>query len=73
MGLEVLFDDRTDVSPGQKFTDADLIGIPLRVIISPKTIEGGYFEVKERASGEVGNVASLQEIVEIVGQLLSEF
>jgi prolyl-tRNA synthetase len=46
-GLEVLFDDRVE-SPGVKFNDADLIGIPLRVTISPRTLEGGNVEFKRR-------------------------
>ncbi|MBN1367767.1 MAG: proline--tRNA ligase [Dehalococcoidales bacterium] len=46
-GLEVLFDDRTD-SPGVKFGDADLLGIPLRVTISPRTLEKNTVEVKWR-------------------------
>jgi prolyl-tRNA synthetase len=57
MGIEVLCDDR-DVRAGEKFADADLLGIPLRIIISEKTIEKGEFEVKERASG---NVSMLNE------------
>ncbi len=46
-GVEVLYDDR-DARPGQKFADADLIGIPLRVVVSPKTLEAGGYEVKGR-------------------------
>jgi len=46
-GVEVLFDDRTD-SPGIKFNDADLLGIPLRVTISPRTLEKNSVEVKWR-------------------------
>ena len=46
-GLEVLFDDRTD-SPGIKFSDADLLGIPLRVTVSPRTLEKNTVEVKWR-------------------------
>src|SRR3972149_1897008 len=46
-GVEVLYDDR-DVSAGEKFADADLIGIPLRAAISEKT--GGKIELKERNS-----------------------
>ncbi len=45
-GVEVLFDDREDVSAGAKFADADLIGIPYRVVISKKT--GDKLEVKKR-------------------------
>ena len=50
-GLEVLFDDRRD-SPGIKFNDADLLGIPLRVTISPRTLEKGSVELKRRAEKE---------------------
>ncbi len=51
-GIEVLFDDR-DARAGEKFADSDLIGIPMRVIVSEKTLKEGKFEVKERKSGEV--------------------
>lgn len=46
-GVEVLFDDR-DVRAGEKFADADLIGIPLRMVVSDKTLEMGKVEVKGR-------------------------
>ena len=51
-GLEVLYDDRTDISPGFKFKDADLLGMPLQVIVSEKNLARGVFEVKVRATGE---------------------
>ena len=50
--IEVLFDDR-DLRPGEKFADSDLLGIPLRIIVSEKTIMSSEYEVKERASGKV--------------------
>ncbi len=50
-GVEVLYDDR-DARAGEKFADADLIGIPLRVVIGSKSLESGKLEVKERASGK---------------------
>ncbi len=46
-GIEVLYDDREE-SPGIKFNDADLIGIPLRVVISPRTLQSDSAEVKWR-------------------------
>jgi prolyl-tRNA synthetase len=46
-GFEVLFDDRVE-SPGVKFNDADLIGIPFRVTMSPRTLEGQNVEFKRR-------------------------
>lgn len=50
-GLEVLFDDR-DERPGVKFNDADLIGIPLRLTVSQRSLEAGGVEFKGRASEE---------------------
>ncbi len=50
-GLAVLLDDRAD-SPGVKFADADLIGVPLRVTVSKKAAEQGGVEVKRRAEAE---------------------
>jgi len=49
--VEVLFDDRDDVSAGEKFSDCDLIGIPYRVVISKKT--GDLLEVKRRGKNEI--------------------
>ncbi len=46
-GLEVLFDDRAD-SPGIKFNDADLLGIPIRLTVSPRLLKTGSIEVKRR-------------------------
>ena len=47
-GIEVLFDDRDDLRAGEKFADADLIGIPYRVIVSEKTAENDSAEIKKR-------------------------
>jgi len=47
-GKEVLYDDREDISPGEKFAESDLIGIPERWIISPKTLRSNSIEVKNR-------------------------
>jgi prolyl-tRNA synthetase len=49
--IAVLYDDR-DVRAGEKFADADLLGIPYRVVISEKTIAGGSFEFKARNNQE---------------------
>jgi prolyl-tRNA synthetase len=49
--IEVLLDDR-DERPGVKFKDCDLLGIPLRVVIGPKTLAAGNAEVRHRRSGE---------------------
>ena len=55
-GVEVLYDDR-DVRPGEKFADSDLIGIPLRVVVSEKSLEKGGYEIKERATGKTSILA----------------
>jgi prolyl-tRNA synthetase len=55
-GLSVLFDDRRKVSPGVKFKDAELIGVPTIVVVG-KGLVDGVVEVKDRASGEGENVA----------------
>jgi len=51
-GVEVLCDDRA-LRPGEKFADSDLLGLPLRIVISEKTLSSGDFEVKERMGGKV--------------------
>jgi len=51
-GIEALYDDR-DLRAGQKFGDADLMGIPYRVVVSAKTVESGKHECKKRTESEV--------------------
>jgi prolyl-tRNA synthetase len=52
-GIEVLYDNREDIRPGEKFADADLIGIPLRVVVSKKTLEQNCVEIKKRDEGKI--------------------
>ena len=54
-GVDVLYDDR-DARPGVKFADMDLIGIPHRVVVSPKALESDTVEYKARSAGEATNV-----------------
>jgi len=63
-GLEVLYDDRNE-STGVKFNDADLLGIPLRVTISPRSLEKGCVEVKWRSE----NKAELVVLDEAAGKI----
>ncbi|MBI3627877.1 MAG: hypothetical protein HY220_04030 [Candidatus Sungbacteria bacterium] len=56
---DALIDDRDGVSAGEKFADADLIGIPYRVVISEKTLKGGGVEIKKRNETEVHIKSSL--------------
>lgn len=64
-GIEVLYDDREDVSHGEKFADADLIGCPWRVLVSQKTLDKNSVEFKARASSE----SELVEISELISKL----
>ena len=65
-GMETLWDDR-DLSAGEKFADADLMGMPYRIVVSKKTIESGTYEVKVRNTGEVEyrNESDLQSMLQI--------
>ena len=63
-GLEVLLDDRLKVSPGVKFKDAELLGMPTAVVIG-RGLATGVVEIRDRASGEVREV-SPQEVVDAV-------
>lgn len=70
-GIEVLFDDRQE-SPGVKFKDADLIGIPLRVTLGEKNLEKGLIEIKKRRTGEVVLVKRESAITEIKERIAQE-
>ena len=52
-GIEVIWDDREGVSPGARFGESDLLGIPLRIVISEKTLAEDSVEWKKRANKEM--------------------
>jgi len=60
--IEVLFDDRNDVSAGAKFADADLIGIPNRLVISKRSLENGGIESKKR-NQDKSEIISIDKII----------
>src|SRR4051794_20024483 len=64
-GLTVLYDDRPKVSPGVKFKDAELIGVPTIVVVG-KGLASGVVEVKDRASGEREDVALGEVVAHVV-------
>ena len=68
-GLEVLYDDR-DESTGVKFNDADLLGIPLRVTISPRSLEKNSVELKWR-SEKKAELVPIEEAVTKIKELIS--
>ena len=69
-GIEVLFDDR-DESPGVKFNDADLIGLPLRITVAPRSLQAGGCEFKRR--DQAGReLVPLEQAVARVKEILTE-
>ena len=67
-GFEVLLDDRHE-SAGVKFNDADLLGMPLRVVVSKRTLKSAGAEVQSRAGGEA-RVIALEDVWSEVARLL---
>ena len=55
-GIEVLFDDRSGVSAGEKFADADLLGMPYRIVVSERSLKDSGAEVKKRTEERGTNV-----------------
>jgi len=70
LGVEVLYDDR-DERPGVKFKDADLIGIPLRIVVGAKNLLEGRVELKRSCSGEM-ELLSVEEAVSRVNTIVKE-
>jgi prolyl-tRNA synthetase len=69
-GIEVLFDDRED-SPGVKFNDADLIGIPLRIVISARTLKNSSVELKWRKETQA-QILPLEGLTGAVKSMISQ-
>jgi prolyl-tRNA synthetase len=67
-GFEVLLDDR-DESAGRKFNDADLIGIPWKIIIGKRKLAEGAVELKSRKTGEV-KVVPKDQVVSVIKEIL---
>jgi prolyl-tRNA synthetase len=63
-GIEVLYDDR-DERPGVKFSDADLVGMPIRITIGDKSLRQGKVELKARCEDKT-ELVGLQEVVPAV-------
>lgn len=66
--IEVLYDDRDHVAPGEKFVDSDLIGCPYRLVLSSKTLEDSKIEFKARFGDKI-ELINLDKIVEFVKNL----
>ena len=70
-GMETLYDDRVEESAGVKLNDADLLGLPVRLVISPRTLKSASVEIKARTDGEAA-MAPHAEAVERTRELLAE-
>jgi prolyl-tRNA synthetase len=68
--VEVLYDDRREIF-GTKFKDADLIGAPLRLTLTPRSLKNGGVEVKLRREKD-GRVVPISEVVPMVRKRLFE-
>jgi prolyl-tRNA synthetase len=68
-GIDVLFDDRDNNSAraGEKFADSDLIGIPVRIIVSEKTLAEGMVEMKDRKTGATEKI-SFEKVLDFLSQ-----
>ena len=70
-GFEVLFDDR-DEAAGVKFADADLVGMPVRVVVSPRSLESGGVEIKARSQAPFeAAICDVAEVVSSVSAMLN--
>ena len=71
-GVEVIYDDR-NVRAGVMFSDADLLGVPLRIVVSPRNLDEGVFELTSRdktISEKINPETALQRVRELIGQML---
>ncbi len=66
--FDVLYDDR-DLSIGEKLAEADLIGLPLRLIVSDRSLEAGGYELKKREEKE-SQIIGVEDLMETIGKII---
>ena len=71
LGIETLYDDRADEAAGVKFNDSDLMGLPVRLVVSPRNLRQGAVEVRRRSGGDA-ELVSLEETDRKVSELLKQ-
>ncbi len=64
-GVEVLFDDRKEMSAGEKFADSDLLGVPYRAVVSTRSMKDGGVEIKKRTE-EKGKIVAVDELISML-------
>jgi prolyl-tRNA synthetase len=69
-GIETLYDDRPDQTAGVKLNDADLLGLPLRLVVSPRNLRNSVVELKGRREAEP-SLAPMDEVIDQVRQRLA--
>ncbi len=69
-GVDVLYDDRKETSPGFKFKDADLMGMPYQVIVGEKNLAAGKIEIKDRKTG-TRTLVQKEDLVQTIRKMLS--
>jgi len=68
-GIETLYDDRTEAAAGVKLNDADLLGLPLRLVVSPRNLNNAVAEVKDRQETEAQLIPLDQVVAEVQSRL----
>ncbi len=74
-GVEVIYDDRNEIRAGEMFADADLLGVPIRVVVSPRNIKGHVIEVSTRdktVKASVDIAEGLDYILDLKAKLYAE-
>ena len=71
IGVDILYDDRASITPGFKFKDADLLGMPFQIIVGDKGLKNGQIEIKRRRTGE-RILVKLEDAVSEIQKLLTE-
>jgi prolyl-tRNA synthetase len=69
-GIDVLFDDRPEVTAGEKFADADLIGVPIRLVLSSRSLASGGVELKLRSQKE-NEIVAISDLIDKLQTLIS--
>lgn len=73
--VEVIYDDRESIRPGQRFADADLLGVPIRVVVSPRNLKEGKIEISTRdkaVNEKVDMAEAFDFVVELKEKLYSQ-
>ena len=70
-GVDVLYDDR-DESPGAKLNDSDLLGLPIRIVVSDRTLQTNMVEIKLRNS-DTSSLIPIDQVVSTVKNILEEW